>query len=74
VPWVDYQPWNFAEWVRAGYAPTLVTQVILTLIGIAMFTAVVMWVGYAFASGRNLKQRLTDPAAIIEEPEPATAG
>jgi NADH-quinone oxidoreductase subunit H len=74
IPWVDYQPWNFADWVRAGYGPTLVTQVLLSLVGIGLFTAIVMWVGYAFASGRNLKQRLTDPAEIIDEPEPATAG
>jgi NADH-quinone oxidoreductase subunit H len=77
MPWVDYHPWNFAEWFRAGYGPTLVSQVVLSLIGVGLFTAVVTWVGYAFASGRNLKQRLTDPAPIVMEGdavEPAPAG
>ncbi|MEO6436074.1 MAG: NADH-quinone oxidoreductase subunit NuoH [Tepidisphaeraceae bacterium] len=63
-PWAYFNPWNFAEWFSAGYGPTLVTQVVLTLIGIGGSTAVVMWVVYAIASGRNIKQRLTDPAPI----------
>ncbi|MGB7157253.1 MAG: NADH-quinone oxidoreductase subunit NuoH [Tepidisphaeraceae bacterium] len=68
IPWRAYQPWNFAEWVREGYAATLVTQVILTLVGLGGFTAVVMWVLYAAASGRNIKQRLTDPDPIDQVP------
>jgi hypothetical protein len=46
-----------------------VTQVILALIGVAGFSAVVGWVGYAAVTGRGLKQRLTDPAPIDEAPE-----
>jgi NADH-quinone oxidoreductase subunit H len=76
IPWRDYNPWNFAQWT----IPALVTQVILTLIGIALFAAVTLWVVYAAASGRNLKQRLTDPAPIVKpgeepvaaQPAPAT--
>ena len=45
------------------------TQVILTLIGVALFTATVLWVLYAAASGRNLKQRLTEPTPIDKVPE-----
>jgi len=45
-----------------------VTQVILSLVGIAGFTATVMWVLYAAASGRNIKQRLTDPDPIVQVP------
>src|SRR5205814_2270801 len=26
IPWQDYQPWNYAEWSRAGYTAPLVTQ------------------------------------------------
>jgi NADH-quinone oxidoreductase subunit H len=75
IPWRDYNPWNFADWARNGFAATLVTQVVLTLIGVAGFGATVMWVLYAAASGRNIKQRLTDPAEIDAAPkELATAG
>jgi hypothetical protein len=68
LPWHDYHPWHFAEWYRAGYLGTLIAQVILTLIGLAGFTSVVMWVLYAAASGRNIKQRLTDPDPIDQVP------
>lgn len=67
VPWVNYQPWNFAEWVERGATATLITQVALALVGVTGFTGVALWVGYAFVSGRNLKQRLTDPAPILPE-------
>jgi hypothetical protein len=66
---VKYQPWNFAEWFRAGYGGTLVTQLVLTLIGVGLFSAVVGWVLYAAASGRNIKQRLTDPAPLERVPD-----
>jgi NADH-quinone oxidoreductase subunit H len=67
VPWSDYNPFNFAEWVDKGYAAALVTQIVLALIGLGLFAATVAWVMYAIASGRTIKQRLTDPAPIIEE-------
>jgi NADH-quinone oxidoreductase subunit H len=72
VPWVDYDPFKLSDWTNtpAGNAiGSLVTQVILMLIGIAMFSATVLWVLYAAASGRNIKQRLTDPTAIDKLPE-----
>jgi hypothetical protein len=72
-PWNYGNPWNFADWFRAGYGPTLVTQLVLTLIGVGGFLAVVSWVGYSALTGRNLKQRLTDPAPIEDEPEVAVA-
>ena len=72
-PWNYGNPWNFAEWFRLGYGPTLITQLILTIIGVGGFTAVVAWVGYSAVTGRNLKQRLTDPAPIEEEGEVAVA-
>jgi hypothetical protein len=71
IPWRDYNPWNFAEWFRAGFGAAAVTQIVLTLIGLSGFTAIVAWVLYAAASGRNLKQRLTDPAPIDEPAEQA---
>jgi len=75
-PWLYFNPWNFAQWVREGYAATLVTQVVLTLIGVGLSTMIVLWVLYAAASGRGLKQRLTDPAPFPEAAEatiPASA-
>jgi NADH-quinone oxidoreductase subunit H len=65
VPWWDYQPFHLADW--HGATAALMTQIVLTLIGLTGFTAIVLWVIYAFATGRNLKQRLTDPAMIEEE-------
>ncbi|WP_428937419.1 NADH-quinone oxidoreductase subunit NuoH [Fontivita pretiosa] len=67
IPWVDYSPWNFGQWARIGATPALVTQAILSLVGIGLLTAIVTWVIYAAISGRRIKQRLTDPAPIEEE-------
>jgi NADH-quinone oxidoreductase subunit H len=70
-PWNYFNPWNFAEWIRRGSMAALVTQIILTLIGVAGSMGVVAWVFYAFAldAGRKHKQRLTDPIAIDKVPE-----
>ena len=73
VPWRDYNPFNFAEWFNQGYAAALVTQIILTLIGLGLFVATAAWILYAAASGRNIKQRLTEPAPIAEEAEEPVA-
>jgi hypothetical protein len=67
IPWVDYSPWNFGQWARIGATPALITQAILSLVGIGLLTAIVTWVIYAAISGRRIKQRLTDPAPIEEE-------
>jgi NADH-quinone oxidoreductase subunit H len=67
VPWRDYKPWNFAQWVEKGATASLVTQLILSLIGLTGFGAITAWVAYAAISGRNLKQRLTDPDPFPEE-------
>jgi NADH-quinone oxidoreductase subunit H len=72
VPWVDYNPFRLSDWTttpNGNAIGSLVTQVILTLIGVTGFGAVVMWVVYAAASGRNLKQRLTEPTPIDKVPE-----
>jgi NADH-quinone oxidoreductase subunit H len=77
IPWRGgFKPWSFTSWRDAHAVSALVTQTILTLIGVALFTAIVLWVLYCAATGRNLKQRLTDPAPIITGPaegEPAAA-
>ena len=86
VPWLafpsytplagqTFNPWNFAQWFQAGAGTPLMTQVILALVGVTGFAAIVGWIGYAAATGRNLKQRLTDPAPIVKEGElePAAA-
>jgi NADH-quinone oxidoreductase subunit H len=70
MPWRDYQPWDLAGWFQAGYGAALVVQIILSLVGLSISAAVMLWVGYAFVSGRNLKQRLTPPDPI---PEPGAA-
>jgi hypothetical protein len=42
---------------------------------LAIFGATILWIIYSAASGRDLKQRLTDPAPFEEEvaAEPANA-
>jgi NADH-quinone oxidoreductase subunit H len=72
-PWRDYNPFNLAGFAREGYTGTLVTQIVLALIGLTASGLVVGWIAYAAASGRNLKQRLTEPAEIPEETEAVTA-
>jgi hypothetical protein len=43
--------------------------VVLTLVGLTLSGLVVGWVMYAAATGRNLKQRLTDPAPLMRVPD-----
>jgi hypothetical protein len=72
VPWTMvpsgeiFNPWNFRQWYELGAIGALVTRIILTLIGVGGFTAVVMWVLYSAATGRNIKQRLTDPDPFVD--------
>ncbi len=68
VPWYDYNPFAPGDWAIGALA----TQAALMLVGLAIFGATAAWVGYAFVSGRDLKQRLTDPAPI-DDAETATA-
>jgi NADH-quinone oxidoreductase subunit H len=68
VPWVDYHPWGWGDWKEQGARGAFVTQIILTIIGVSLFGATATWAGYAFFSGRNLKQRLTDPDPIDKAP------
>jgi NADH-quinone oxidoreductase subunit H len=80
VPWKDYNPFSWSAWAQPGpdgrsAVGALVTQVVLALIGVTLFTLVVVWVGYAFLTGGGIKQRLTDPAPIEKSPvNLATAG
>ena len=80
IPWVDYHPYNWSELTSgSSYAGATVTaasssfalivQILLTALGLALFFAVIGWVGYAIVSGRRIKQRLTDPERIDEESE-----
>jgi NADH-quinone oxidoreductase subunit H len=67
IPWQDYNPFDLADWSRNSAAAAWVTQVILALVGLSATTAVIGWIMYSFATGRNIKQRLTDPDPIITE-------
>ncbi len=71
VPWSrgphGYNPFRLSDWSARGATGAFVTQWILALVGLTMFGMVTLWVLYAAISGRNLKQRLTDPAPIAEE-------
>jgi hypothetical protein len=80
IPWVNYDPFSWEKLsapvttvdgkVLAGStAFSSVVQILLAIVGIAGFLSICGWIGYAFISGRNLKQRLTDPAPIDQVPE-----
>lgn len=67
VPWRDYHPFHLTAWSEAAVA--LGTQIILSLIGLGIFIAAVLWVLYAAISGRKIKQRLTEPEPIVDMTE-----
>jgi NADH-quinone oxidoreductase subunit H len=76
VPFMDYNPFSFAAWHEGpeGNATlSFITQWFLALLGVAGVSTIVGWVLYAAATGRNLKQRLTDPAPIADAVEVASA-
>jgi NADH-quinone oxidoreductase subunit H len=68
APWRHYNPFYWRGWSDKGALGAFVTQIILALVGLTLFTSVVGWIVYAFLTGRNLKQRLTDPDAIDKAP------
>ena len=68
VPWRQYNPFSWRDWSDRGATGAFVTQIILALVGLTLFGATTGWVVYAFLSGRNLKQRLTDPDPIDKAP------
>jgi hypothetical protein len=65
VPWVHYQPFRWADWARGGAKAALATQVILAAVGVGLFVVVVGWVMYAYATGRRVRQRLTEADPIV---------
>jgi hypothetical protein len=65
IPWRDYQPFRFADFAAGGAATQFVVQIILALFGATGFFLAIGWIGYAAVSGRGIKQRLTEPSAII---------
>ena len=69
TPWFDYNPLVWGDW--AGAHESLLVQIVLAVIAVSGLMALLSYIGYAFATGRNLKQRLTDPAPIEEVVEAA---
>ncbi len=68
APWRDFNPWSWTAWLQSGgSAGAIIGRVVLALCGAAGFSAIVGWVGYSFVTGRRIRQRLTDPAAIITD-------
>jgi NADH-quinone oxidoreductase subunit H len=64
VPWVHYHPFRWADWARGGAKAALLTRVILAGVGVALFATVIGWVAYAYATGRRVRQRLTEADPI----------
>jgi NADH-quinone oxidoreductase subunit H len=71
-PWQDYNPFVWSD-LAAGSTLGVIVQILLTLIGLAIFLAIIGWIGYAAYTGRNLKARLTDPAPINMEESQTSA-
>jgi NADH-quinone oxidoreductase subunit H len=67
IPWADYNPWHFTSWSRARSTPGLVTQILLSLVGVTAFASAAGWITYAFLTGGGIHKRL----ALIDQP-PAT--
>ena len=80
IPWVNYDPLNWGalsgpvvsadgKILSGGTGFSSAIEVLLAIVGIAGFLSICGWIGYAIISGRNLKQRLTEPAPIDQAPE-----
>jgi NADH-quinone oxidoreductase subunit H len=76
VPWKPlpvtggvFNPWNFRQWTDAGAGVALAAQLVLAIIGVSGFSGIVLWITYAAVTGRRHKQRLTEPAPILQTPE-----
>ncbi len=63
APWFNYQPWNVYQWWKLAPG-SLLTQGLLSLIGLG----VVLWLTaamlHAAITGRGLQKRLTDPEPL----------
>jgi NADH-quinone oxidoreductase subunit H len=66
LPWFDFGPWSWSEWGRGGARGSLVVQIVMALIGLAIIGAVALWVGYALATRGRVTRRLTPPEPIPE--------
>jgi NADH-quinone oxidoreductase subunit H len=53
-------------WQLLVTGPTvqMIVQVVMTGVGVAMVGGIVLWIGYAIATARRNKKRLSEPAAI----------
>ena len=63
-----HHPFHWREWADRGSLGAFIIQITLALVGLTMLGATIGWVVYAYLSGRNLKQRLTDPDPIDKAP------
>jgi NADH-quinone oxidoreductase subunit H len=72
LPWFDYNPFSWSAFATAPEGSAvlaLITQVILSVIGIGLSVAIVGWILYAAKTGRKNAKRLTDPAPLMRVPE-----
>ena len=69
LPWSQYNPWSFSDWRAGGAVVSLITQSILSLIGVGMAGATIAWVAYAFATRKTVRVRLFEAEPINEGAE-----
>ena len=66
-PWVDFNPWSFAQW-QAGHAVgALATQCVLALIGVAMVGSLAAWIVYSWLNRNTVVARLSEAEPIGQE-------
>ena len=68
IPWVQFNPWSFADWQRGGATASLITQSLLALIGVGIAGTVAGWVIYAFATRNSVRPRLFEAEPIDKAP------
>lgn len=64
LPWTDYKPWDLAAWWQAGFAGTLVTQLVLSLIGLTVTGMTLLWIARAWFTRHMVVQRLNEAEPI----------
>jgi len=64
IPWQDYQPWQVSDWMRRGVGAAWITQIVLSLLTGIFLCSIIAWIVYAFATGRQNHQRLSEAEAM----------
>ncbi len=67
LPWVEFNPWKLADWRQANAVGSLITQSVLSVVGVVLFSLVVGYVLWAYATRKTVRPRLSEAEPIGEE-------